>query len=82
MYRGIQDRGDLKEPLTLGDHLQRRRLELGLYQKDFAAKIGVTPSTVWNWEHGWTIDKRFISRVFTFLGYSPDNCCIGRDANS
>jgi hypothetical protein len=26
-----------QEPVTLGDHLRRRRLELGLYQKEVAA---------------------------------------------
>jgi hypothetical protein len=27
-----------KKAVTLGDHLRRRRLELGLYQKDVAAQ--------------------------------------------
>ena len=61
----------VKEPVTLGDHLRRRRLELGLYQKDVAARLGVTPSTIWNWEHGWTVDGRLISKVIAFLGYNP-----------
>jgi DNA-binding XRE family transcriptional regulator len=42
----------LTAPVTLGDHLRRRRLELGLHQKDVAKIIGVTTSSVWNWEHG------------------------------
>jgi len=61
----------VKEPVTLGDHLRRRRLELGLYQKDVAIQIGVTASTVWNWEHGWTVDLKYIPRVIEFLGYIP-----------
>ncbi|GAB4164481.1 MAG: hypothetical protein Kow00100_01920 [Geothermobacteraceae bacterium] len=63
-----------KEPVRLGDHLRRRRLELGLYQKDVAIQIGVTTSTIWNWEHGWTIDLRYIPRVIEFLGFNPIPC--------
>lgn len=70
-----------QEPVTLGDHLRRRRLELGFCQKDVASKLGVTPSTIWNWEHGWTIDKRLAPRVVKFLGYTPDLCCAVREAN-
>jgi len=66
-----------QEPVTLGDHLRRRRLELGLYQKDVAAQIGVTTSTIWNWEHGWTIDLRYVPRVIAFLGYNPIPCPDG-----
>jgi len=51
--------------------LRRRRLELGLYQKDVAVQIGVTTSTIWNWEHGWAIDLRYIPCVIEFLGYNP-----------
>lgn len=42
-----------------------------MYQKDVAAQIGVTTSTIWNWEHNWTIDLRYIPRVIEFLGYNP-----------
>ena len=44
-------------PITLGEHLRRRRMALGLDPKDVAAKLDVTTSTVWNWEHGWAIGK-------------------------
>jgi len=63
-----------QDPVTLGDHLRRRRFELGLYQKDVAAKIGVTTSTIWNWEHGWNIDLRSMPRIIEFLGYNPIPC--------
>jgi transcriptional regulator with XRE-family HTH domain len=39
-------------PVTIGEHLRKRRLDLGLLQSQVAERIGVTPSTVWNWEHG------------------------------
>src|SRR5579872_2299780 len=35
---------------TLGDHLRKRRLDLGLLQKQVAAEIGVNTLTVCNWE--------------------------------
>ena len=68
-----------QEAITLGDHLRRRRLELGLYQKDVAVRIGVTASTIWNWEHGWTIGKRFVPLIVDFLGYRP---ALIREANN
>ncbi|GAB4180106.1 MAG: hypothetical protein Kow00100_22060 [Geothermobacteraceae bacterium] len=62
----------VKEPITLGDHLRRRRLELGLYQKDVAIQIGVTTSTIWNWENGWsTIALGYMPKIINFLGYNP-----------
>jgi transcriptional regulator with XRE-family HTH domain len=54
--------------------LRRRRLELGLHQKDVAARLGVTTSTIWNWEHGWTVDYRYFPQLLVFLGYNPISC--------
>jgi hypothetical protein len=31
----------------------------------------VTTSTIWNWEHGWIVDFRFIPQIITFFGYNP-----------
>jgi transcriptional regulator with XRE-family HTH domain len=62
------------EPQTIGEHLRRRRIELGLYQKDVAKRIGVTSSTIWNWEHEWSIELRYMPRVIEFLGYNPVPC--------
>jgi len=66
--------GFSQEPVTLGDHLRRRRLELQLRQKDVAAKLSVTTSTTWNWEHGMDPEIRFIPRIIGFLGYVPFDC--------
>ena len=60
-----------RKPVTLGNHLHRRRIELGLYHKDVAAKLGVTTSTVWNWENVGSVDLCFIPQVIEFLGYDP-----------
>ncbi len=56
---------------TLGDHIRRRRLDLGLLQVEVAAEIGVTESTVWNWEHGTEPELIHIPAVLAFLGYIP-----------
>ncbi len=65
----------VKEPVTLGDHLRRRRFELGLYQKVVAAQIGVTTSTIWNWENNWSsITLSCMPKVIEFLGYNPIPC--------
>jgi DNA-binding XRE family transcriptional regulator len=37
--------------ITLGDRLRARRLDLGLYQKDVAAIIGVTVDPICYWEN-------------------------------
>ncbi|PNU19141.1 hypothetical protein C2E25_14180 [Geothermobacter hydrogeniphilus] len=55
------------EPKTLGEQLRRRRIEQGLQQKEVAARLGVTTSTVWNWEHGWRIGGRYGPRIVGWL---------------
>jgi len=48
-----------------------------LYQKDVAAQIGVTTSSIWNWEHGWSITLRCMPKIIKFLGYNPIACPDG-----
>jgi len=68
-----------EDPVTLGDHLRRRRFELGLYQKDVAVKIGVTTSTLWNWENNCSsITLRCMPKIIKFLGYNPVPCPDGQ----
>jgi DNA-binding XRE family transcriptional regulator len=59
------------EPQTIGEHIRKRRLDLGLLQIEVARQIGVTESTVWNWEHGRAPELRHMPAVLTFLGYVP-----------
>jgi hypothetical protein len=44
--RIIPPKGYPLEPRFLGEHIRKRRLDLGLLQIDVAAQIGVTKSTV------------------------------------
>jgi transcriptional regulator with XRE-family HTH domain len=59
-----------QELRTIGDHLRKRRLDLGIRQKDVAKKLGVDETTVNNWERGRTNPtRRGMIRLLHFLGY-------------
>ena len=60
------------EPETLGDHVRRKRLEMGLTQKEVANQLGVVPWTILNWEKGHTNPPiASIPAIKQFLGYDP-----------
>ncbi|MBI3592000.1 MAG: helix-turn-helix domain-containing protein [Nitrospirae bacterium] len=67
----IPPKGYPMEPLTLGEHIRKRRLDLELLQVEVAAEIGVTESTVRNWEHGTEPELRYIPAVIAFLEALP-----------
>ena len=57
---------------TIGDHLRKRRLDLGLLQKELAVRIGVTTCTIMYWETNRVAPAlRFIPSIIEFLGYDP-----------
>ncbi len=59
-------------PITLGDHLKRRRIELGLLQRELAKQLGVGEWALRHWERNTTAPAiRFVSRIIAFLGYDP-----------
>jgi transcriptional regulator with XRE-family HTH domain len=61
-----------KEINSLGDHLRKRRLDLGLLQREVAERIGVTEATIWKWERQRNQPEiRSIARIIEFLGYDP-----------
>jgi transcriptional regulator with XRE-family HTH domain len=61
-----------RELRTLGDHLRRRRLDLGLLQREAAARIGCSVSAVNNWERNRTQPKMtLVPAILAFLGYVP-----------
>jgi len=58
--------------ITLGDHLKKKRLDLGLWQKQVADQIGVDEGTLYNWERQRTVPKLpYIPKIIAFLGYNP-----------
>jgi transcriptional regulator with XRE-family HTH domain len=61
-----------KELKTLGDHIRKRRLDIGLLQKQVAAQVGVDTTTVFNWESNATSPQiHVLPQVIRFLGYNP-----------
>ncbi|MBI4485001.1 MAG: helix-turn-helix transcriptional regulator [Acidobacteria bacterium] len=57
---------------TLGDHLRRRRLDLGLLQREVAEQIGVDITTITNCELGHTTPALcWLPQVIRLLGYDP-----------
>ena len=59
---------------TLGDHIRKKRLYLGLFQRDVADTIGTTESTIWNWENNYATPYiSYIPNIIKFLGYVPFN---------
>jgi DNA-binding XRE family transcriptional regulator len=57
---------------TIGDHLRRRRLDLGLLQREVAERLGVVPGTLTNWELNRTKPAlRFLPGIINLLGFDP-----------
>jgi len=61
-----------QELSTLGDHIRKRRLDLGLMQKEVALTLGVDESTVTNWELNRVYPYfTYLPKIIAFLGYTP-----------
>ncbi len=61
-----------KQINTIGDHIRKRRLDLGLLQKQIAKIIGVDETTILNWEGQRSTPALFcMPAIFRFLGYDP-----------
>ena len=57
---------------TLGDHLRKKRLDLGLLQKDVAQIVGTTTTSIMYWETNRISPSiEFIPKIINFLGYIP-----------
>jgi transcriptional regulator with XRE-family HTH domain len=57
-----------RDPVATGLKIAKRRQALGLRQEDLAAKLGVSPSTVANWERGKSFPARKLGAVEQVLG--------------
>ena len=58
-------------PSTVGGHLKKRRIELGLRQIDVAHQLEVNEHSIVKWEAGRTPLDRYVPRIIEFLGYDP-----------
>ena len=57
---------------TLGDHIRKRRLDLGLLQREVAKVLGVDVDSVCQWEMGHRQPKvALFPGIIDFLGYVP-----------
>lgn len=69
----IPDHRYPKDLRTLGDHVRKHRLDLGLRQKDVGALVGAAKPTVDAWEHrGTRPGPHILRKLVTFLGYAPE----------
>ena len=60
------------EPRTLGEHVKHSRLTRKFTQKAAAILLGVNPSTLLNWEKGYTEPPiASLPAILQFLGYDP-----------
>lgn len=71
-FRALRSKDFSETPQTLGDHLRKRRRELGLLQREAAELMGVSGATVVNWEkdRSQPVAAQF-PPVIAFLGYDP-----------
>ena len=61
-----------KELKTLGDHIRKRRLDLGLLQKEVAEQLGVDTASIVNWESNEVQPMvHCLPGIFAFLGHNP-----------
>lgn len=57
---------------TIGDHLRKKRLDEGLFQREVAEIIGVDECTIHNWECSHSRPQAFlIPKIIEFLDYNP-----------
>ena len=61
-----------KELKSLGDHVRRRRIQLGLLQKEAAKQIGASKASIVSWEmNRYEPATLYIPEIIRFLGYCP-----------
>jgi transcriptional regulator with XRE-family HTH domain len=54
----------------VGDHLRKRRLDLGLLQRDVAERLGASTTTITSWELGHTAPALgWMSHIVRILGF-------------
>ena len=71
VYRRLW-RGAAEAPETLGEHLRRKRVDMGLTQAQLAQTLEVGWQSVQRWEHNHRpIRPSSRAKVVAFLGYDP-----------
>ncbi len=61
-----------ENPISIGDHIRKKRIELNLLQKDVARICEVSEDWIRNWEKNRSIPQiQFFPHIINFLGYMP-----------
>ncbi|WP_165456515.1 helix-turn-helix transcriptional regulator [Pedobacter kyonggii] len=61
-----------ENPVSIGDHIRKKRMELKLRQTELAVICGVSEDCVRNWEKNRSTPQiQFFPRVINFLNYIP-----------
>ena len=59
-------------PKTIGEMIRKRRLDLGLLQREVAERIGCNKMTMANWERGHTTPQiAHMAQIVAFVGSNP-----------
>ncbi len=68
----IPIKGYPETPSTIGEHIKKKRIDLGLFQKHAAHQLGVSNITLSNWEtNKREPDISYMPHIISFLGYYP-----------
>jgi DNA-binding transcriptional regulator YiaG len=75
-YKGTVQKPDPQgyphEPKTIGEHIKKRRMDLGLNQADLTRHFKVTKDCIWYWENGRSAPHiTYYPAIIAFLGYYP-----------
>lgn len=62
-----------RDPHIIGARIARRRHQLGMTQVELAAALGVSPSSVADWERGASYPRRKLGKVEQILGPLDDD---------
>ena len=68
----IPRRGYPVTPESIGEHILKRRMDLGLTRKETARRLGMDEESVKHWERcGLEPEVRFYPTILSFLGFDP-----------
>jgi transcriptional regulator with XRE-family HTH domain len=68
-------KGYPSQPKTVGEHIKKRRLDLGLKQTEVAARLGMHFTSLQLWERGiGDPGVKPLPEIIRFLGYVPFEC--------
>lgn len=64
-------------PITISDFLRKRRIDLGLKQRDVAALLNVNVASIRNWEGNWRQPHiSELPKIIAFIGCCPYNAAL------